>query len=112
MDATEFFGVLVVPVIIGLVEVAKGTGLSARWAAPLALVLGLGLSLIAADDGITMAGAVMRGLALGLSASGLYAAVNTQLSAAQRRPAAGVRARVRSSRRSAAAAGRVARGDE
>ena len=108
MDATEFFGVLVVPVIVGLVEVAKGTGLSARWAAPMALALGLALSLIAADDGMTMAGAVMRGLALGLSASGLYAAVNTQLSAG-RRPAAG--ARVRSSHSSAAAA-RSARGDE
>jgi hypothetical protein len=109
MDATEFFGVLVVPVIVGLVEVAKGTGLSARWAAPMALALGLALSLIAADDGITMAGAVMRGLALGLSASGLYAAVDTQLSAGHKRPAAGVRVR---SPRGPAAAGRTARGDE
>src|SRR5215208_4815922 len=108
MDATEFFGVLVVPVIIGLVEVAKGTGLSARWAAPMALALGLALSLIAADSGTTMASAVMRGLALGLSASGLYAAVDTQLSARRRRSAAG--ARVRS--HGPAAAGRTARGDE
>jgi hypothetical protein len=83
VDTTEFFGVLVVPVIIGLVEVAKGTGLSARWAAPLAL-------------------------ALGLSASGLYAAIDTQLNAGQRRPAAGVR--VRSSH--GQAAGRTFRGDE
>ena len=108
MDTTEFFGVLVVPVIIGLVEVAKGTGLSARWAAPMALALGLALSLIAADDGITMAGAVMRGLALGLSASGLYAAVDTQLSVG-RRSAAGVRMR---SSRGSVAAGRTLRGDE
>jgi hypothetical protein len=89
VDATEFFGVLVVPVIVGLVEVAKGTGLSARWAAPLAVVLGLALSLISADDGLTMAGSVMRGLALGLSASGLYAAVDTQLRGGRRAAAAG-----------------------
>ena len=111
MDATEFFGVLVVPVIVGLVEVAKGTGLSARWAAPMALGLGLALSLIAADDGMTMAGAVMRGLALGLSASGLYAAVNTQLSAG-RRSAAGARVSVSGGSRRPAASGRNARGEE
>jgi hypothetical protein len=109
MDSTEFFGVLVVPVIVGLVEVAKGTGLSARWAAPMALALGLALSLIAADDGTTMASAVMRGLALGLSASGLYSAVDTQLSAGRRRSPAGARV---GSPRSNAAAGRSARGDE
>jgi hypothetical protein len=112
MDSTEFFGVLVVPVIIGLVEVAKGTGLSARWAAPMALALGLGLSLIAADDGTTIASAVMRGLALGLSASGLYAAVDTQLNAGRRRSAAGARVSAPGGSRGAAAAGRTARGDE
>lgn len=109
MDSTEFFGVLAVPLIIGLVEVAKGTGLSGRWAAPLALALGVGLSLVAVDEGLSVAGAVVRGLALGLSASGLYAAVDTQLRALHRQS---LTAHARVSRSRGSASGRSVRGEE
>ena len=74
---TEFAGILAVPLIIGLVEAAKKMGLDAVWATPLAIVCGLALTL-----GYEAAGrspgaeawlnAVIWGLALGLSASGLY----------------------------------------
>ncbi len=41
---TEYSGVLAIPLIIGLVEAAKRTGLDTRWATPLAVALGLSAS--------------------------------------------------------------------
>lgn len=99
---TELAGIAIVPLIIGLVEVAKRLGLDARWAPPLAVALGLGISLGAwAAGGCGLeAGAAPRpsallppatcsspfealltGLALGLSASGLYSAARKTLEA-------------------------------
>lgn len=74
---TEYAGVLAIPLIIGLVEAAKRVGLGAVWATPVAVGLGLLISVgyVAARQ---VAGsevwvdAVLWGLALGLSASGLY----------------------------------------
>ena len=89
---TEYAGVLAIPLIIGLVEAAKRVGLDTAWATPMAIVLGLAISVgyVAAQQ---VAGsevwldAVMWGLALGLSASGLYSgakkAVEGQGSGAQ-----------------------------
>jgi hypothetical protein len=88
VDTIEISGVLAVPLIVGLVQVAKGAGLSARWGAPLALVLGVGISVGTLSPEGLMAEAVIRGLALGLSACGLYSAVATQLAAALPRSAA------------------------
>jgi hypothetical protein len=73
----EIAGVAVVPLIVGLVEMAKGAGLGARWAPAVALGLGLALSLgyraaLGVPEGAAWAQAALSGLALGLAASGLY----------------------------------------
>lgn len=74
----EIGGIVIVPLIVGLVEVAKRLGLSARYAALASVAVGLAISLAAwvatetggpAREGFQ---AVLLGLALGLSASGLY----------------------------------------
>lgn len=74
---TELFGVLLIPLIIGLVEAFKRSGLSVTWAAPVAIGLGLAASLgYQATQGASVPAdwyrSVLWGLALGLSASGLY----------------------------------------
>lgn len=82
---TELAGIAVVPLIVGLVEVAKRLGLEARWAPPLALILGLAISLGSLFVGgcrlegtpqpatcNTLVEALLVGVALGLSAAGLY----------------------------------------
>lgn len=76
--ALTMAGVAVVPLIVALVEVAKGFGLPARWGAGLAVVLGIAASLgyqaTGPDwpDPRDWANALIVGLALGLAASGLY----------------------------------------
>lgn len=74
---TEYAGVLAVPLIIGLVEAAKRMGLEAVWATPLAI--GCGLALAVGYEAARQTpgaeawlNAILWGLALGLSASGLY----------------------------------------
>lgn len=72
----EIGGVIVVPLIVGLVEAAKRLGLPARYAALAALGLGLAVSFGAGvtteAGGRDLFEAALVGLALGLSASGLY----------------------------------------
>ncbi|MFN8525648.1 MAG: hypothetical protein U0821_21330 [Chloroflexota bacterium] len=73
----EIGGIVLVPMIVGLVEVGKQLGLSTVYAAPLAVGLGLLLSVASAlagdpPNGVALAEAMLRGLALGLSAAGLY----------------------------------------
>ena len=73
----ELAGVAVVPLIVGLVEVAKGVGLGSRWAPALAIGLGLALSLgyraaLGVPAGAEWAQATLSGLAFGLAATGLY----------------------------------------
>jgi hypothetical protein len=73
----EFAGVLAVPFIIGLVEAAKRLGMDAVWATPLAVGLGVTLS-VAWQTAAVYPGAapwlqaLLWGVALGLAASGLY----------------------------------------
>ncbi len=74
---TEYAGVLAIPLIIGLVEAAKRLGMDAVWATPAAVGCGLAISLgyeaARQSPGLeTWLNAVLWGLALGLSASGLY----------------------------------------
>ncbi|HLI29353.1 MAG TPA: hypothetical protein VKZ60_19990 [Chloroflexota bacterium] len=74
----EIAGVAVVPLIVGLVEVAKGAGLASRWAPLLAVGLGVAISVgygVAAPGRLApeaIAALGLRGLALGLAAAGLY----------------------------------------
>src|SRR6266545_4186632 len=78
MMNVEYGGVLIVPVIIGLVEMGKRLGLSTAYAAPVAVGLGLLISIgytataEPSAEHARLADAVLRGLALGLSAAGLY----------------------------------------
>lgn len=67
----EVYGVFIVPLIIGLVEAAKRVGLPSKWSPVLAVVLGLlaGIMLLFPED---LRQGVVVGLALGLSATGLY----------------------------------------
>ena len=74
---TEYAGVLAIPLIIGLVEAAKRLRMDTVWATPMAIVSGLAISL--GFEGAKQApgseiwlNAILWGLALGLSASGLY----------------------------------------
>jgi hypothetical protein len=81
MVELELGGVVVVPLIVGLVEVAKRIGLPAQYAAVVALGLGLlasvGAWASAATGGRDLFDATLVGLALGLSASGLYSVART-----------------------------------
>ena len=75
-----FGGFVIVPVIVGLVGLAKRLGLGANYAAPLAVALGLLFSVAYAvaagiPGGEAVADVVVRGLALGLSAAGLHSGV-------------------------------------
>lgn len=67
----EIYGILIVPLILGLVEVAKRVGLPDKWSPILSVVLGLlaGVLLLFPED---IRQGVVVGLALGLSATGLY----------------------------------------
>ena len=70
-------GVAAVPLIVALVEGVKQAGLPPRWAAGTAIVLGLLVSLGyqavgGPSDGRAWLDATVVGLALGLSAAGLY----------------------------------------
>lgn len=71
----EFNGIALVPLVIGAVEVAKQVGLPTRFAPLISLVLGLGAGFFL--HGESLAQAVVSGLMIGLSASGLYSATKT-----------------------------------
>ncbi len=70
----EIYDVAIIPLIVGLVELAKKLGLPDKFAAVLSAVLGvvIGLVYVAPDD---PAKAVLVGLSMGLAASGLYSGV-------------------------------------
>lgn len=67
----EIYGVALIPAILGLVELAKKAGLPDKWSPVFAVVLGLGAGLTLLFPGDLGQGVVV-GLALGLSATGLY----------------------------------------
>lgn len=74
---TEYAGVLATPLIIGLVEAAKRLGMGTEWATPMAIGCGVAISIAyqvgrQSPDARMWLDALLWGLALGLSASGLY----------------------------------------
>jgi hypothetical protein len=76
MDGS-YSGLLIVPIITGLVEAARRLGLPMRYAAPFAVAVGLSISLASAaaaelPGGSALVEAVLRGLAHGLSGVGLH----------------------------------------
>lgn len=60
-----------VPVVVGLVSAVKMVGLPSKWAALVAIVLGVLLSWII-PGAATLFSVVVGGIAVGLAASGLY----------------------------------------
>jgi hypothetical protein len=63
--------VVAIPVVLGLVSVAKISGLPERWAALSSVVLGLIVATLLGFSG-GWKEIVLAGIVLGLSASGLY----------------------------------------
>ena len=75
-----YSGLVIVPIIVGLVEIAKRLGLGGAYAAPLAVGLGLMISLghpalAGVPGGEAWMEAAVRGTARGLSAAGLHSDV-------------------------------------
>ena len=70
----EIYDVAIIPLIVGLVELAKKLGLPDKFAAVLSAILGvvIGLVYVAPND---PAKGVLVGLSMGLAASGLYSGV-------------------------------------
>lgn len=60
---------IVVPIVVGLVEVAKGIGLPPRFAPIAAIALGVGLSFL---SGLSWQTSAVQGILIGLAASGLW----------------------------------------
>lgn len=73
----ELYDVALVPLILGVVEVFKRVGLPAKFSPLVAMFLGIALGIfyldVAAKEGIII------GLALGLSASGLYSGTKNMI---------------------------------
>lgn len=67
-----FYQVVAIPVINGLVEMAKMAGLSKRYCPVLAVGLGVLLGLGVRAPGEPVGLAILDGLIIGLSAVGLY----------------------------------------
>lgn len=65
----ELNDTLIIPILVGLVEIAKKVGLSGKYSSILSLLLGIGLSLLL--KGLSLEAGI-QGLVFGLSASGLY----------------------------------------
>ncbi len=66
----EIYDMTIVPVIIGLVQLAKMAGLKPKYAPFLAILLGIAFALIYFQ--VSMKDRILLGLVFGLSASGLY----------------------------------------
>lgn len=67
----EIYDVVLIPLIVGLVELVKGLGLPKRFLPVISLLLGIaaGVFYLYPDD---IKGGILVGIMLGLSASGLY----------------------------------------
>lgn len=66
-----------VPILVAFVEMAKMAGMSSRWGAPLAVVLGVVAFYFLADGDV--APRILEGVVAGLSASGIYSGVKAQI---------------------------------
>ena len=71
--STNVLTLVSVPAILALVNLAKGLGLSGKWAALVAVVLGAGLAVAQGQLGaVAWFQDLIQGVLLGLSAAGLY----------------------------------------
>lgn len=67
----EFAGILIIPLIIGLLEVIKRVGLNKKFIPVISLVFGIIAGIFLFSNGDISVG-VVQGLYMGLSAVGLY----------------------------------------
>src|ERR1700710_2313952 len=78
MDTTLLFGIAVIPAIVGLVQVVKDLGMPSNYAPLAAVVFGLAAGFAQFYAGqLPWISAAVTGIALGLSAVGLYAGART-----------------------------------
>ena len=66
----EIYDVALIPATMGLVEVAKSAGLPSKYAPVVSLIIGMALGVGTSLDNLGKG--VIVGIAIGLSASGLY----------------------------------------
>ena len=66
----EIYDVALIPATMGLVEVCKSAGLPSKYAPIVSLAIGTGLGVATSLDNVGKG--VIVGIAIGLSASGLY----------------------------------------
>ncbi|HLU22476.1 hypothetical protein [Lederbergia graminis] len=67
----EVYDVMIIPLIIGLVELCKKVGVKTRWLPVIALGLGIIIGIVYIAD-FNLKQGILVGTMLGLSASGLY----------------------------------------
>ncbi len=79
MDITAGFLILV-PVVLGVVQVIKMSGLPVRWAPLLSLILGIGGAFLI--GGATHSQEILQGIIVGLAACGLWSGASTTFSPA------------------------------
>jgi hypothetical protein len=78
MDGQTLYGAATIPLIVGLIQVAKYTGLPVRLAPVLALVLGVAAGTLSvysttpAHAAVSWPAGVVLGLSFGLAAAGFY----------------------------------------
>jgi hypothetical protein len=78
MDTTLLFGIAVIPAIVGLVQVVKDLGVPSNYAPLAAVLFGLAAGFAQFYAGqLPWISAAVTGIALGLSAVGLYAGAKT-----------------------------------
>ena len=73
MNEPTLFGIVIVPAIVGLVQVAKDTGLPGRFAPLVAVLFGIAAGVAQLEAGsLPWIPAVILGVSFGLTACGLY----------------------------------------
>jgi hypothetical protein len=73
MTEPMLYGIFIVPAIVGLTQVAKDTGLPARFAPLVAVLIGAAAGLAQLEQGkLPWIPAIALGIVFGLSACGLY----------------------------------------
>jgi L-cystine uptake protein TcyP (sodium:dicarboxylate symporter family) len=74
----EVYDVVIIPLIVGVVELLKQLGLPVKFSALVAAILGIVIGVIYIAPNDILQG-ILVGLAMGLSASGLYSGVKNTI---------------------------------
>ena len=74
MENMEIYGVVAVPLVTGLVQIATSVGLPKKYAPLVSLASGVAIGIVGFSNGNIIQGIIV-GAAIGLSASGFYSAI-------------------------------------